>query len=69
MRTVSIEAGRRNLGELVDLARLAGEPTMVTRYNKPAAVIVSADWYQAAEEMLATAADGAATAPAGGSRS
>jgi prevent-host-death family protein len=57
MRTVSIEEGRRNLGELVDLARLAEEPTMVTRYNKPAAVIVSADWYQAAEKMLASAAD------------
>jgi prevent-host-death family protein len=65
MRTVSIEEGRRNLGELVDLARLAGEPTMVTRYHKAAAVIVSADWYQAAEEMLTSAAHGPDTAHTG----
>jgi prevent-host-death family protein len=55
MRTVSIEKGRRTLGEVVDLARLAGEPTMITRNNKPAAVVVSADWYQIASEALDSA--------------
>jgi prevent-host-death family protein len=60
MRTVSIEDGRKQLGELVDLARIAGEPTMITRYNKPAAVLVSADWYEQAERLM-SAVDGPAT--------
>jgi prevent-host-death family protein len=56
-----VEEGRRTLGEVVDLARLAGEPTMITRNNKPAAVVVSADWYQMASESLDSAGDGPAT--------
>jgi prevent-host-death family protein len=45
MRSVNIEDARKTLGELVDRARIAGEPVLITRYNKPAAVLVSADWY------------------------
>ena len=63
MRSVSIEVARRTLGELVDRARLASEPTMITRHGKPGAVVVNADWYTRAEELLA-AADGSDTAQA-----
>lgn len=68
---VSLDAHAAGRGR-VDLARLAGGPTMVTRYRKPAAVIVSADWYETAEEVLASAAHGSGrrklTAQAGGKR-
>jgi prevent-host-death family protein len=67
MQTVSIEEARRTIGDLVDRARLAGEPTMITRYNKPGAVVVSAEWYAEAEQALA-AADGPGTAHEGGGR-
>lgn len=69
MRTVSIEEARRTVGELVDLARLAGEPTLITRYNKPGAVVVSAEWYEEAAAALASAGDGPDAAPAGTSAS
>jgi len=55
MQTVRLEEARAALGDLVDRARLAGEPTLITRYGRPAAVIVSDDWYKLAEECLATA--------------
>jgi hypothetical protein len=38
----------------VDRARLANEPTLITRYGKPAAVVVSADWYQVAGDVFAS---------------
>lgn len=44
MEEISIENARRNLGELVDRARLAGERTVITRQGRPAAVIVGYDW-------------------------
>ncbi len=43
MRTISLEDARAALGELVDRARLAGEPTVITRYGKLAAVLVPLD--------------------------
>lgn len=43
----SIEEARRSLGEIVDRARLADQPTEITRQGKPAAVIVGVDWYDA----------------------
>ena len=46
MDEISIEKARPSLGEIVDRARLAGTPTMITRQGKPAAVIVSAEWYE-----------------------
>jgi prevent-host-death family protein len=45
MKSANIEDARKILGDLVDRARLAGEPVLITRYNKPAAVLVGADWY------------------------
>jgi prevent-host-death family protein len=62
MNTVQIEEARKQLGELVDRARLAGEPTMIVRYRKPAAVLVPVGWYQEAAELLSSQADGPATA-------
>lgn len=53
MQQLSIEDARRHLGELIDRARLAGEPTLIMRYRKPAAVIVSAGWYERAAARLA----------------
>lgn len=55
METVSIEEARRTLGDLVDRARLAGDPTLITRHGKAAAVVVSASWYAEAESVLASA--------------
>jgi prevent-host-death family protein len=40
VETVQIEAARKMLGDLIDRARLTGEPAMITRYGKPAAVLV-----------------------------
>ena len=45
MEQIGIEEARRRLGEIIDRARLAHEPTQITRTGKPAAVIVAADWY------------------------
>jgi prevent-host-death family protein len=52
MEAVSIETARRTLGEIVDKARLAGQPTLVTRQGKRAAVVVSADWYERAKAAI-----------------
>lgn len=68
MRTTSLEEARAGLGDVIDRARLAGEPTLITRYGRPAAVVVSEDWYRLAEECLMTC-DGPArpsNGPAGG---
>ena len=63
METVSIEAARARLGEIVDLARFTGEPTVIARYRRPAAVVVSVEWFKRAEAALA--AHGTPTAPGG----
>jgi prevent-host-death family protein len=64
MQAVSIEEARAGLGGLVDRARLAGEPTLITRYGRPAAVVVSEAWFRDAEEALGTG--GAIPVPEGG---
>jgi prevent-host-death family protein len=45
MKSVNIEDARKTLGDLVDRARIANEPVLIMRYNKPAAVLVGTDWY------------------------
>jgi prevent-host-death family protein len=45
MKSVNIEDARKILGELVDRARIADELVLITRYNKPAAVLVGVDRY------------------------
>jgi prevent-host-death family protein len=52
MESVSIEQARVTLGDLVDQARLAGTPTTIMRYRKPAAVIVPLSWYERAVEAI-----------------
>ena len=52
MESVNIEEARRTLGDLVDQARIAGKPTLIMRYRKPAAILVNADWYHRAAECL-----------------
>ena len=51
MEQASIEEARRTLGEIIDRARLADQPTLITRQGKPAAVVVGAEAYEA---MLGT---------------
>ena len=63
MQTVQIEEGRRTLGDLVDRARLAGEPTLILRGRKPGAVLVPVGWYEEAEAALAGPDDGPETDP------
>jgi prevent-host-death family protein len=52
MKSVSIENARKILGDLVDRARIADEPVLIKRYNKPAAVLVSAEWYREAASLM-----------------
>jgi prevent-host-death family protein len=40
MRTVTVESARAALGDLVARAQMMGESTLITRYGKPAAVLV-----------------------------
>lgn len=47
--TQTLEHARSILGEIVEQARLAREPTTITRHGKPAAVVVNAGWHAAAE--------------------
>lgn len=51
MESVSIEAARAKLGDLVDSA-MNGQPVTITRYRRPAAVVVSAARYEQAAECL-----------------
>lgn len=69
METVQIEEARKVLGELVDRARLAGEPTMILRNRRPGAVLVPVGWYEDAQAALRSAADGPDTTQAGGDQS
>jgi prevent-host-death family protein len=43
---MSIEAARPKLGEIVDLARFNNIHTTITRQGKPAAVVVSVEFYE-----------------------
>ena len=63
---VQIEEARKMLGELVDRARLAGEPTLIMRYRKPGAVLVPLGWYEEAAALLDSAGNGPDSAQAGG---
>lgn len=47
METVGLREARERLGELVDQAQHKRIPTEITRYGRPFAVLVNADWYEA----------------------
>jgi prevent-host-death family protein len=57
MDETPLQEARSTLGLLVDKARLAGEPTLITRQGKPAALIVGAEWF---DDVLALLEDVAA---------
>lgn len=60
MDVTGLEEARRTLGEIVDRARLADQPTLITRQGKPAAVVIGAESYEAMLSLLADAAAGQA---------
>lgn len=57
MDEIGIEKARNQLGEIIDRARLAEKPTRITRQGKPAAVVVSARWYDAALKYIGQTLD------------
>jgi prevent-host-death family protein len=63
MDEISIEAARPKIGEIVDRAHWLGLPTRITRQGKPAAVVVSAAWYEAAKDWAARAVNLTADVP------
>lgn len=40
------------LGEIIDRARIAGLPTLITRQGKPAAVVVGYDWHTGISALM-----------------
>jgi prevent-host-death family protein len=62
MEQIGIEEARAQLGEIVDRARLVGQPTQITRTGKPAAVVVNVNWYEAARKSLTAEAEAAEAA-------
>lgn len=63
MKELRIQQARPILGELVNQARLVGEPLMILRYEKPAAVLVSVEWYERAVRALAESQAESVTTP------
>jgi prevent-host-death family protein len=53
MEEVGLMQARDTLGQIVDRAHHAGTPTRITRQGKRAAVVVSAEWYERAEILIA----------------
>ena len=45
MNELGIEQARQQLGEVIDRARIARQPTLITRQGKPAAVVVPVEWW------------------------
>lgn len=52
MNEIGIETARRQLGEIADRARFTGQPTLLTRKDRPAAVVVNVDWYELALSFI-----------------
>jgi len=46
VESIGIEEARKDLGGIVDRARLKGEHTVITRAGKPAVVVVDMGWYE-----------------------
>jgi prevent-host-death family protein len=57
MEEIGIEEARRQLGDIIDRARLADEPTRITRHGKDAVVVVSTGWYEAVTGFIGRAED------------
>lgn len=52
MEELGIEEARAKLGDLVLAAQQRGEVTAITRYDRPAAVLVNPDWYESAISLI-----------------
>jgi prevent-host-death family protein len=49
---IGSDEARRDFRELLNAVEHNGEHVTVTRYNKPAAVVVPAAWYEQARQAL-----------------
>jgi prevent-host-death family protein len=56
MEDIGIEDARRQLGEIVDRARLGGQHTIITRQGRPAAAVVGYDWLRGVAALIEDAA-------------
>ena len=52
MEQMNIEEARGKLGPIVDRARLAGHPTVITRNGKPAAMVIPLSWYEQFKALI-----------------
>ena len=59
MMEAGIEEARKELGGIVDRARWRGEPAVITRTGRPAAVVVPTDFCEHVQAALAEAAQDA----------
>jgi prevent-host-death family protein len=50
---MGVSDARANLTEVIAKVRLLGQRVVLTRRNKPQAVLVSPDWYERAKRALA----------------
>lgn len=55
MEEIGINAARPKLGDIVDRARMNNIPTVITREGKPAAVVVSVEFYEDAQKLCGLA--------------
>lgn len=56
MDEMNIEQARAKLGDIVDRAHLANEPTTITRNGRPRAVVVGTEWHAWATGVIEGAA-------------
>jgi prevent-host-death family protein len=59
MDSYGVEEARNQLGDLIERVRISGEVIGISRYGKPAAVLVPPDWYAEAQDALSAAHSGA----------
>jgi prevent-host-death family protein len=51
MESYGIEEARNQLGDLAERVRLGGEHIALTRYGKPALVLVPVAWHEKCREL------------------
>jgi prevent-host-death family protein len=52
VKQVSVQQARENFADLVNEARYGQQPTEITKYGKPAAYLVSPEWFERASRAL-----------------
>ena len=53
LREMGVSDARANMTEVIAEVRLLGRPVVLTRREKPQAVLVSVDWFERAKAALA----------------